>query len=240
MNRRINAMRTVVGVIPAAGYATRLGARAGSKEMILVRGRPMIDYLLERFDAAGAGRIRLTTRAAKTDLVEYATRRGLEVCFGDPPHVGASIALALDGLDPGDLVLVGFPDTIWAPVDGFAQLLPLLDVAPVAVGLFTTSQPERCDVAIVGSDGRVTGIVTKPARPPSDLIYGALAGRVDALGDVGGHPEPGRLIDRLARRSPLPAARLGRLIDLGTSEALAAADRDPIWAELPSPTHPLP
>jgi hypothetical protein len=51
---RLEALRpkpAIVGVVPAAGYATRLQPLAGSKELLQVRGRPVIDYLLTRLES---------------------------------------------------------------------------------------------------------------------------------------------------------------------------------------------
>ena len=37
----------IVGVIPAAGHATRLQPLSGSKEVLAVDGKPVIDYLVQ-------------------------------------------------------------------------------------------------------------------------------------------------------------------------------------------------
>jgi len=38
----------IVGVIPAAGHAIRLQPLSGSKELLEIGGRPVMDYLVER------------------------------------------------------------------------------------------------------------------------------------------------------------------------------------------------
>ena len=44
----------IVGLIPAAGYATRLaGSVTGSKEVQVVRGRPVMAYLVDRLRLGG-------------------------------------------------------------------------------------------------------------------------------------------------------------------------------------------
>lgn len=42
-----------IGIVPAAGSATRLQPLEGSKELIRVHGRPVIDFLLDRLARAG-------------------------------------------------------------------------------------------------------------------------------------------------------------------------------------------
>src|SRR3954447_20978594 len=121
----------VIGVIPAAGYATRLQGSpyAGldvSKEMLEVRGRPVMAYLVDRMQAAGCDEVRVVTRDEKRDVITYANGSGLSVVTGRPEHVVASVSLALSQpseLRNDDVVLLGFPDTVWQPDDGFVQLL---------------------------------------------------------------------------------------------------------------------
>jgi dTDP-glucose pyrophosphorylase len=60
----------IVGVVPAAGHAERLrGLIDGSKELIPVRGRPVVDVLLDRL--ALADELRVVVRPAKRDLIEH-------------------------------------------------------------------------------------------------------------------------------------------------------------------------
>ena len=42
----------LVGVLPAAGHAERLQPLDGSKELLEIRGRPVLDYAVERLRAA--------------------------------------------------------------------------------------------------------------------------------------------------------------------------------------------
>ncbi len=52
----------LVGPIPAAGHATLLGPQVGSKEMLDIRGRAMIDHLVARMRAVEPDELRLVTR----------------------------------------------------------------------------------------------------------------------------------------------------------------------------------
>jgi glucose-1-phosphate thymidylyltransferase len=74
----------LVGVIPAAGSATRLGPLPSSKEVLPVGGRPVMDYLVERMRLADCDEIRLVTRTDKTDVIERARELKLRVILARP------------------------------------------------------------------------------------------------------------------------------------------------------------
>jgi NDP-sugar pyrophosphorylase family protein len=214
-----------VGLVPAAGYATRLGELSGSKEALDVRGRPVLDYLVERLRAADCADVRVVTRADKRDVVELAGALGATVVIGRPHDVAGSLLLAADGLEPETPVLFGFPDTIWEPVDGFVRLLGGLGPGVDAVlGLFRTPDLTRSDVAVVGEAGLVTAVQVKPERPASDVIWGCAATTAGVLGGLRGVREPGLLFDRLARAGRVAGVHLSdRWLDVGTPEALLRA-----------------
>jgi glucose-1-phosphate thymidylyltransferase len=212
---------SVVGVIPAAGHATRLQPLPGSKEVLPVGGRPVMDYLVERMRAAPCDELLVVTRPEKRDVADHARALGAEVVEGHPATVADSLLLGIDGLGAEDVVLFGFPDSIWEPIDGFAQLLAGLE--EVSVGLFRCRDLRRSDVVTVEGD-RVTGIHVKPEEPASELIWGCLAARTEALRGLPGHDEPGIYLDELARAGRVRGVDFGtEFVDVGTPEALEAA-----------------
>jgi glucose-1-phosphate thymidylyltransferase len=210
----------VVGVVPAAGRATRLQPLPCSKEVLPVDGRPVMDYLVERMRAALCDELRVVTRPEKADVVERARALGAHVVEAHPPSVADSLLAGLRGLHADDVVLFGFPDSLWEPLDGFAHLLDGLD--EVTLGLFRCASLTRSDVVTVEGD-RVTGIHVKPGDPPSALIWGCLAARAGAFEGLAGHEEPGVYLDGLARAGRVRAIDFGtEFIDVGTPEALRA------------------
>ena len=196
--------------------------------MLEIGGRPVLEYAVERMKAAAAGEIRLVTRPDKTDVRSHAEALGVTVIDAQPATVAQSILAGLDGLEPDDVVLVGLPDSVWDPVDGFEHLMrELSSRADVVLGVFRSSEPERGDVVDVGSDGVVRGVAVKPAEPTGDLVWGAVAARAGALAGLGRHTEPGDLFDELARGGRALAVRFpGEFIDIGTNEALERARKD--------------
>ena len=215
----------LVGVIPAAGSATRLGPLPSSKEVLPVGGRPVMDYLVARMRTAGCDEIRVVTRADKADVVERAEELGLRVVFADPASAAESVASGLDALTAADVVLLGFPDSIWEPADGFLRLLEALDSErSVVLGLFRTADLERSDVVSLDAYGVVTAVDVKPRRPASEWIWGCAAARAGALADVAAAGELGLHFGSLARRGLVRGVQLSdRWVDVGTAAGLRRA-----------------
>jgi NDP-sugar pyrophosphorylase family protein len=214
----------VLGIVPAAGYARRLGGLAVSKELVRVGGRPVMDCLLERMRAA-ADQIVVVTRPEKTDVVEHARQLGLLVVEGEPSSVSRSLLLGVQAQPAADEVLIGFPDTIWEPEDGFARLLRDRKDADVALGVWESEEPERSDVVTLAGD-HVVSVDVKPAEPATNLVWGCAAVRAPALAALERHDEPGPLFAELAQEGRVRAVRFpGTMVDVGTTEALARARR---------------
>lgn len=212
-------------MVPAAGYATRLQPLAMSKEMVPVGGRPVVDHLLERMRAVPAAELRVVTRPEKADLIAHARRRGAEVVLGRPRNVSESLLFGLAGLAPANVVLIGFPDTLWQPADGFPRLVGALDADhDLALGLLRGAELERSDVVALDAGRRPTGVAVKPAVPPSSWIWACAAGRVRALGGLRFHREPGHHFHTLCRRGRVAVVTLSdRFLDIGTPEGLRRA-----------------
>ena len=213
----------VVGVVPAAGFATRMQPLEGSKEVYPLAGRPAMDHLVERMRAAPCDELRVVTRPDKADVAEHALALGATVVEGRPRTVAESLALGIAGLDADDVVLFGFPDTLWEPGDGFARLVGALDDADVALGVFACAEPERSDVVVLDGD-RVVRIDVKPADPASRSIWGCLAARAGALAGVERQAEPGEFLSALAATGRVRAVDFGtEFVDIGTPVGLARA-----------------
>jgi glucose-1-phosphate thymidylyltransferase len=160
-----------VGVIPAAGLAQRLQPLACSKEVYPVGGRPVMDYVVERLRAAECRELRVITRPDKADVIEHAQALGAEVVRGTPATLAASIALGLRGLADSDVVLVGLPDTLWEPIDGYVQLIEHLSEADAVLGVFESDEPERSDVVVLDERGAVRRVHVKEAvRFPGRMV----------------------------------------------------------------------
>jgi glucose-1-phosphate thymidylyltransferase len=218
----------LVGVLPAAGRAERLQPLTVSKELLEVGGRPVLEYAVERMRAAAPDEIRVVTRPDKVDVRDHARGLGLAVVEAEPETLSESIAEGAAGLAAEDVVLICLPDSIWHPVDGFAELVRNLSpAADLVLAVFRSSEPERGDVVDVAADGLVRGVAVKPREPAGELVWGAVAARARCLAGLRLHREPGHLFDEVARSGRALAVRFpGEFIAIGTKEALARARKE--------------
>src|SRR3989440_9341728 len=156
---------------------------AFSKELLPVgtrydgqTGRPLAvcEYLLERMLIAGATRVCFVISPAKTDIMSYFGGQigNASICYAvqqNPNGLCDALFSALPFIAAEDEVLVGLPDTIWFPVEGF-ELLPdgLLSFL-----LFPVAQPELFDAVITDDIGFVQEIQVKRKSASSRWIWGA-------------------------------------------------------------------
>jgi dTDP-glucose pyrophosphorylase len=218
----------VVGVVPAAGFATRLQPLPISKEMLAVGTRPVMDYIVVRMRAGGCTRLRIVTRPEKEDVITHAVDLGAEVVLGHPESVSASLHAGIADLADDDIVLIGFPDSLWEPVSGYRRLVEAVrNGADVALGLFRIDPKHltRSDVVVFGPKGTIAGVDVKPSVPASDWIWGCAAGRAALWAGLDQVEWPGALIDVLCREGrDVRGIELSDVwLDVGTKESLARA-----------------
>jgi dTDP-glucose pyrophosphorylase len=171
------------GIIPAAGMGSRIQPLAFSKELLPVGSRraegreqpkAVSEYLIERMVAAGADRICFVIGPGKTDIIsyfgaEYAGARIAYVVQPQPQGLCDAIFRASPFIEPGDGVLVGLPDTVWFPEDGFARL----PAAGLSFLLFRVGQPQLFDAVVTDTAGAVQRIEVKQASPATPWVWGA-------------------------------------------------------------------
>jgi dTDP-glucose pyrophosphorylase len=216
--------RRIVGVVPAAGYAVRLQPLPHSKELILAGGRPLIDWIIERMRDGGADEVRVVTRPEKVDVVDHARKLDVALVLASPPTLNASFAAGLAGLERDDIVLLGFPDSVWEPSDGFRRLVDAVDAGhEVALGLFKAPELKEVDFVALDEAGRIDGIDIKPAVPRSEWMWGIAAARARALEGLERQEWPsGHFLDLRERGLQLHGVRLSSTyLDVGTRSALA-------------------
>lgn len=171
----------LVGVIPAAGTASRLGLLPCSKELFPVgfhktrngkqlQPKAVSHYLLERMQTANVSKVYIILRKGKWDISNY---------FGDGKMLDMHIAYLLMDLPFGvpftidqaypflkdATVVFGFPDIIFEPRDAFKQLLSRQNEsnADVVLGLFPAQKPHKADVVDLDANGRIRRFEIKPA-----------------------------------------------------------------------------
>lgn len=177
----------VVGLLPAGGQATRLAPLPVSKELLpigfysnpadrLPRPKTVCHYLLEKYRLAGVQKAFVILRPGKWDIPAY---------FGDGTlvdmHLGYltvpishGVPYTLNQSYPfirGMRVVLGFPDILFEPADGFVQLLAhqTATAADVVLGAVPTEQPWKGGMIDFDGNGRVWQVIEKPQR--SDLRW---------------------------------------------------------------------
>lgn len=177
----------LVGIIPAAGTASRLGPLPCSKELLPVgfhkdhKGKPsqpkaIAYHLLERMKTANVSKAYIILRKGKWDIPNY---------FGDGKMLDMSIAYCLMDVPFGvpftidqaypfikdSMVVFGFPDIIFQPKDAYVKLLKKQadTLADIVLGIFPADQPHKMDMVDLDREGRICGIQIKPSQ--TDLRY---------------------------------------------------------------------
>ena len=169
----------IVGVIPAAGTASRLQPLPFSKELYPIgfektngsisHTKVAAAYLVEQMAAAGAEQLYFILRKGKWDIPSY---------FGDGSQFDLSIAYLIMGLPHGSpfstdqaysfvkdkLVLFGFPDILLAVPGAFEKLVQKQEEtgAAIVLGIFETDNPEKWDVVVLQTDESINSIHPKP------------------------------------------------------------------------------
>lgn len=172
------------GIIPAAGQGTRIQPLAFSKELLPVgsradddgveRPRAVSEYLVERMIRGGAGKVCFVISPGKGDILGYYGGEigGAHLCYVVQPRPSGlcdSIFRALPFIGADEDVLVGLPDTLWFPVDGFTAL----PSGAFSFLLFPVDRPELFDAVVTDDHGAVREIQVKEPGAASQWVWGA-------------------------------------------------------------------
>lgn len=228
-------MRPPVGLIPAAGIGSRLGAR-GSKELVTTtpeegseRAWPVAAWLLEAMAAAGIETAYMVLRRGKWDIPDRLAERGDRrprlgfIVTGGTRSIPESLDLARPFLR-GAEVLVGFPDVVFRPTGAAAELLAARrrSSADVTLALFPSDRPDKTDMLEIQGN-RVTGFRIKPGL--CDLHWTWLLATwgkrfTEFMGAylerTNGEPPPG---------SPLPELQISQVMAAALREGLSIDGR---------------
>lgn len=246
------------GIIPAAGAGSRIQPLAFSKELLPLsvrhedgntRPRAVSEFLVERMLCAGATKLCFVIAPGKSDILEYFGGEigGATITYVVQPEPGGlcdAVFRAAPLIGHDEPVLVGLPDTIWFPLDGFR----LLDATGLSFLLFRVAAPELFDAVVTDADGNVREIQVKTtgARTPwvwgAFRLTGAILHELHALWQNAGRRDEylGTLVNAyLARGGTARAvcARDGAYVDVGTFDGYRSAIRllEELWAPAGTP-----
>lgn len=178
------------GIIPAAGRGSRIQPLAFSKELLPVgscieagieRPRAVSEYLVERMIAGGADKLAFVISPGKSDILEYygpGQRGAASVYVVQPSAEGLCDAIfrAAPLIGGNEDVLIGLPDTVWFPRDGFSALPD----GQLSFLLFPVEHPQFFDAVVLDDEDGVKEIQVKRQNAASNWIWGAfkLSGRI--------------------------------------------------------------
>ena len=172
--------REVVGLIPAAGRATRIAPLPCSKEVYPVGfkideagnttvPKVVCHYLLDKMGLAGVTKAFIVLREGKWDIPAY---------LGDGTSFNMNLAYLMLGLPYGvpytidqaynfvkeSVIAFGFPDILFEPDDAFVQLLARQTIsdADAVLGIFPADRTRKVDMVDIGDGGQIREIIIKP------------------------------------------------------------------------------
>ncbi|MFC6487124.1 nucleotidyltransferase family protein [Nitratireductor sp. GCM10026969] len=178
------------GIIPAAGSGSRIQPLAFSKELLPVGSRldgeserpcAVSEYLCERMIRGGADKLCFVIAPGKSDIMEYygggyGPASVAYVVQPEPAGLCDAIFRVAPLITPEEHVLVGLPDTIWLPADGYRAL----PEQKLSFLLFPVDNPTAFDAVETDDAGHVREIQVKRARPSTHWVWGAfrMPGRI--------------------------------------------------------------
>ncbi len=174
---------TVKALLLAGGLGTRLRpiTETTPKCLVPVGGRPMLDYWLDTLEAAGVSQALLNTHhlrdPVKTWLDTANQSRKLTITETYEPELlgsAGTVTANRSFADDAEAVVVIYADNL-SDID----LVAFVDfhrahADPMSIALFRTPYPEKCGIATLDAEARVTAFVEKPDHPESDLANAGL------------------------------------------------------------------
>lgn len=178
-----------IGLVPAAGFGTRIAPLPCSKEIYPlgfrysekmggIRPKVACHYLLEKMAKAGANKAYMILRPEKWDIPFYLRSGkciGLNLAYmiidqtsGAPFTIDHAFHFVKDSL-----VLFGFPDIIFSPDDAFVRMLGCQEnsEADIVLGLYRAHQPHKMDMIRFDDTGHISDIIIKPSLRDPDLEF---------------------------------------------------------------------
>ncbi|WP_372841367.1 glucose-1-phosphate thymidylyltransferase RfbA, partial [Phaeovulum sp.] len=231
------------GIILAGGTGTRLyPVTLGiSKQLLPIYDKPMIYYPLSVLMLAGIREIAVITtpedqgqfRRLMGDGSQWGVR--LEYIVQPKPEGLAQAFILAEAFLAGAASVLVLGDNIFFG-HGLVDLMRAADASPAPATVFSyqVADPERYGVIDFGADGRVRGIVEKPAVPPSNqaltglyFVDGTAPARARAVRpSARGELEIVTLLESYLAEGGLDVQRMGRgyaWLDTGTHASLLDA-----------------
>jgi len=248
----------VKALLLAAGYATRLRPLTDeiAKPLLPIGGRPMIDWILDRIEAAGEiDAVHVVTNAVYASAFEaWAAPNGVVVhndgTASNEDRLGAIgdilFAAREGGLGEGGVLVIAADNLFEFSLADYIAFWREQGGAS-AIAVHELSDPALAPlygIVELAPDGRVLGMQEKPEHPRTNLastatylFSAAHLALIDRYLEEGNPPDPpGRFLTWLCEREPVYGFRFNEAwLDIGDREQLLEADnRYRVAAGLPA------
>jgi len=137
--------------------------------------RAVSEFIVERLIVGGATKICFVISPSKGDIVRYhahGTPHALFVYVVQPEPLGLCDAVFRPAglIAANEQVLIGLPDTVWFPTEGFC----FLPDDQLSLLLFPVKSPRNFDAVVLDRHDRVQTIEVKQETPTTNWIWGAI------------------------------------------------------------------
>ncbi|HET8550045.1 MAG TPA: nucleotidyltransferase family protein [Bryobacteraceae bacterium] len=164
-------------VVLAAGRGTRMGTLTAGvpKPMLPVRGRPMLEHVLEALAAAGIDHFLIVVGYRREVIEEHfrRSRRTIEYRVQDPIDGTGSAARLARGFAGNEPFLLTFGDILVDPGAYLRCMDELLPSTVAVLGVKDIDDPWRGAAVYADAHGRITRVVEKPAQGTSTTRWGS-------------------------------------------------------------------
>lgn len=229
---------SVKALLLAGGLGTRLRplTETTPKCLIPVGGRPILDYWVDALERAHITEALLNTHHLPDPVRRYMTavnqtgRVALQEAY-EPTLLGSAgtVAANRDFAENADAIVVIYADNLSDMDLGALVAAHNAHLDPMTMALFHTPYPEKCGIAALDSDGRITEFFEKPEQPKSDLanagIYVLDADAWREIADMGAFDFGFDVIPKFVGRMR-GFTHQGYHRDIGTHDSLAQANAD--------------
>jgi NDP-sugar pyrophosphorylase family protein len=156
-------------VILAAGKGTRMGSltRDTPKPMLSIRGRPMLEHILEGLEAAAVQQFFVVV-GYHHDIIEEHFRNSrfrIQFCVQEPVNGTGSAARLAKDFTAREPFLLTYADILCDPSE-YGRCRATLDQNPEAVGVLAVKAVDDPwqGAAVYEEDGRIREIIEKPPK----------------------------------------------------------------------------
>ena len=249
-------LQDFVGLLPAAGLASRLPSLRSPKELIPVglvkdvtTGKvfPIVtaEYSLLAMRRAGLKKCIIVTNSNKPEILRYfanGSEFGMSIAYVNQ-SAPLGLALAVDtafAWIENAYVCLSLPDTLFFPANALAVVRESLvrDNADLVLGVFPTDTPQQLGPVRMTEDGRVLEVFEKPVVTDLNNTWGVAAWAPRFTSFV--HRSATELVNRsigcLFGEAVQAGFRVravyfeeGDYVDLGTEAQLAATFGGRVW-----------